>query len=287
MWPGTTTGVVALLGDPVAHSLSPDIHNAGFRALELDLVYLACRVAPARLADAIGGLHALGALGANVTVPHKVAAAALVDELTPEASAIGAVNTLVRNDVGWLGANTDVAGFLAALGPRRAGLRGEHVVILGAGGVARAASYALLTDVEPARLTIAARRVDQADAVAAAAHTWATGATIDTRDLASAASAVNGAALIVNATTIGMPPGVGETPLADPETLHPGQLVFDLVYAPAPTRLGREAMARGADTIDGSEMLVNQAAASFKLWTGRDLPLGVVRAVARPATEAA
>ena len=277
--PSASTRLVALLGDPVAHSRSPALHNAAFRADGLDLVYVACRVAPPDLPAAVAGLYALGALGANVTVPHKTAVVPLVAALAPAARAIGAVNTLVRRDDGWLGDNTDAVGFMEPLAPHLDELRGAEAVILGAGGAARAAAYALLTAARPARLTLAARRPTQAEALARDLAPLDADGALTVRPLADAAPAVRAARLVVNATSIGMAgAGTEATPWPAATDFGPALVVYDLVYAPARTRLLREAAARGAATIGGLGMLVGQAAAAYALWTGRPFPPAVAHA---------
>ncbi|MDX1419226.1 MAG: shikimate dehydrogenase [Rubricoccaceae bacterium] len=268
-----------LLGDPVAHSRSPALHNAAFQALGLDAVYLACRVPPAALPDAVAGLRALGALGANVTVPHKEAVLPLLDRLAPTAAAVGAVNTLVVEDDGTVrGENTDVEGFLEPLHPLADRLHGASALVLGAGGAARAAAYALLTTLEPTRLTIAARRPDQTQRLAAALAPYDAYDALRPIALAEAAPALRESALVVNATPVGMAPHDHETPWPDAADFHPGQIVYDLVYAPTETRLLREAAAEGATPLGGLAMLIGQAAAAFRLWTGREMPLDAVHA---------
>lgn len=271
---GSSPRLVVLLGDPVAHSLSPRLHNAALRELGLDLVYVACRVAPADVPAAVAGLRALGAIGANVTVPHKEAVVPLVDRLSPAAAAIGAVNTLVREADGvWRGENTDAAGFLEGLRPYAERLHGAEAVVLGAGGAARAAAYALLTTLEPSRLTLVARTPTRAEALATDLAPFDPAGALRVCSTADAASAVRSAVLVVNATPVGMAPDVEGTPWPDAGDFGPGQLVYDLVYAPPETRLLHEAAGRGADTLGGRVMLLGQAAAAFLLWTGRPFPL--------------
>ena len=280
--PSATTGLVVLLGDPVGHSASPAIHNAAFRACGLDLVYLACRVAPGALAEAVGGLWALGAVGANVTVPHKTDALALAAHATDRARALGAANTLVRTSSGWRADNTDVEGFVAPLDVHRARLAGAPVVVLGAGGAARAVVYAALAELRAGRVSVAARQPEQGErllgdlAPYGAAETRAVA-------LGDAGAAVREAALVVNATPLGM--GDGRTPWPDADSFHDGQIVYDLVYRPARTPLLAAAEARGATAIGGLPMLIVQAAAAFRQWTGRDLPLGVARSAALAALD--
>ncbi|HIL56469.1 MAG TPA: hypothetical protein EYG39_01005, partial [Rhodothermales bacterium] len=160
------TGLAVLLGVPVTHSLSPALHNAAFREHGIPAAYVACDVPPDRLAEAVHGLDALGAMGANVTIPHKQAVQAHCAAIAPEAAVVGAVNTLVRGEAGWIGHNTDVAGFLTPLADHA--LDGAEVTVLGAGGAARAVVYGLLSAFSPSRITIASRRPEQADALAEA-----------------------------------------------------------------------------------------------------------------------
>ena len=276
-----STGLVVLLGDPVGHSVSPAIHNAGFREGGLDLVYLACAVPGDRLAAAVGGLWALGGVGANVTVPHKTAVLDLAETASPTARALGAANTLVRTGGGWHADNTDADGFLAPLDEYRQPIEGQGVVVLGAGGAARAVAYAALTELRPRRLVVAARRVEQAQALLRDLE--ASGGPCDRAavSLADVGPEVRAAALVVNATPLGM--GDGALPLAQADDLRAGQVVYDLVYRPAETPLLRAARERGATGIGGLPMLLAQAAGSYRQWTGRELPAETARRAALDA----
>lgn len=258
------TRLLALLGHPVGHSASPQIHTAAIRALGLDAAYLAFDVVPDGLADAVRGLGALGALGANVTVPHKRAVLDLVDEASPEARAVGAVNTLVYSDGGVVGDNTDARG-LEQVFARDAGLRpGDGVVLLGAGGAAMAAAVALGR--AGARVEVVTRRAEAAHEVE--------------RRLVACGGEVGGVAeprLVLNATPVGMH---GEALPKRFLTLGPGQVALDLVYGPEPTPFLRAAAGRGALALDGLGLLVAQAALSFTCWTGCDAPLEAMRVAA-------
>ncbi|GAB5536445.1 MAG: shikimate dehydrogenase [Rubricoccaceae bacterium] len=269
--PDASTGLVVLLGDPVEHSLSPQIHNAAFQAQGLNLIYLACRVPPARLADAINGLDALGAVGANVTIPHKQGALALATSASPAAQATGAANTLVRTPDGWHVDNTDVEGFLDPLTPYADSLRDELAIVIGAGGAARAVAWAC-TERLGARVVVAARRQEQADALAMALGVEAL--TIDEAQVLQ-----REAALVVNATPVGMAPHASSTPWSFPSGLRSSQIAYDLVYRPAKTRFLREAEVAGATCIGGLPMLIGQAAASYRQWTNCEMPLDVVREI--------
>ena len=274
--PDASTRLALLLGDPVAHSLSPLIHNTAFRAAGLDAVYLACRVAPDVLDAAVAGLRAFPVLGANVTIPHKQAVLPHLDALTPEAEAIGAVNTITRRDDGTLrGDNTDAAGFLSGLDTEA--LHGAPTLVFGNGGAARAVVYALLTALHPASLTIAARTPAPAEALAADVARFDERGALRVVPLAEAGPAVRQSRLVVNATPLGMHPHEDATVWPAVKDFGSEQTVYDLIYAPTETRLLREAAARGAQTVGGLAMLIGQAATAFEQWTNRPMPLDAVR----------
>lgn len=282
-----TTRPIVLLGDPVEHSFSPLIHNTGFRAQCLDYVYLACRVPKEALPRALMGLRALGLAGANVTIPHKEAVHTLLDWCTPRAAAIGAVNTIVcqsdaQGATVLMGDNTDVEGFLEPLRPLADRLTGSGMVVLGAGGAARAVVYALLTAFQPARLTIVARSRTRAEALAADFADYDTRQALGLASWEDAAPAIRRAQLVVNATPVGMYPHVEASPWPYADDFFPGQIVYDLVYNPVQTRLLREAAARGATPINGLTMLIGQAAAAYQQWTGHALPREAVWTALQP-----
>ena len=272
------TRFVVLLGDPVGHSLSPSFHNAAFEAQGLDLVYLACRVEAGRLAAAMEGLHALGAVGANVTIPYKTDALRLSATASDAALALGAANTLVHTPSGWRAENTDVAGFLAPLRGYGDTLGAASVVVFGAGGAARAVAYGCLTSIQPVRLAVVARRLEQAEQLLRDLHPVVGATETVALTPADAGSSVREARLVVNATPLGM--GDGQTPWPDASDFRSGQIVYDLVYRPARTPLLDAAERRGAILIGGLPMLLSQAAASYRLWTGQDMPLDVARRAA-------
>lgn len=280
------TRIVAVLGYPIEHSLSPLIHNTAFRHQNLNYVYVAAGVPPADLSEAVAGLKALGFAGANVTIPHKQVVLTLMDELSEQARAVGAVNTIVcrRSEDGegrgiLYGDNTDVAGFLEPLRPAAERLRGERMLIFGSGGAARATAYALLTTFRPARLYIAARTLEKANRLVDQLRPFDAAGALDVVPVPEAGEAVRSSRLLINATPLGMYPNVQQTPWPDASCFSPGQIAYDLIYNPEETRFLKEASARGASTIGGLGMLIAQAAAAYVQWTGQEMPIDAVRSV--------
>lgn len=270
------TILTALLGYPVAHSYSPAMHNAAAAALGLDLIYLPLPVVPDDLPAAVRGLCALGFRGANVTVPHKQAVAALVDELSDAARLLGAVNTIVierddQNPATICGHNTDWSGFLADLQALDIPVDGRDCLVLGAGGSARAVVYALQQAGGCVRLF--SRRPEQADQVVAALDPARPESTLPAQPYGWAhlpeVAAVSDFPLIVNTTPLGMSPAIDRSPWPESVPFPAGAIVYDLVYNPATTRLMRQAEAAGCRTANGLGMLVGQAAEAFALWTGQ------------------
>jgi len=271
------TKLCGLIGDPVEHTMSPAMHNAAFARMGLDFVYVPFRVKPEDLTQAVAGMKAFNIRGLNVTIPHKVAIIPLLDELDPLAERIGAVNTVV-NDGGVLqGFNTDAIGFLEALMQRGVEPKGKKVVVLGAGGAGRAASFVLAE--RGAQLLILNRRQELGWAEELAEQlTQAFGKEVRAMELTDGnlAQALEGAYILVNATSVGMTPNTDETP-GGADMLKPSLVVFDVVYNPVKTKLMRQAEQIGAQTISGLEMLVWQGALAFELWTGAKPPIELMR----------
>jgi shikimate dehydrogenase len=264
---GAQTRVFGIIGQPLGHTLSPAIHNAAFEATGFDGVYVALPVAPEGLADAVSAVRAFKFGGLSVTVPHKVAITALLDGLTAEAEAAGAVNTVFWEGGRLLGHNTDVAGYAAMLDS--AGRHARQALVLGAGGAARAVCLALRRAGIPT--TVAAREP------ARAVDLIVPGSVAVTR-WEAAGSLLGGTGLLVNTTPVGMHPDGDSAPLGDLAALPAGAIVHDLVYRPLETRLLAMARGRGLDTVDGGVMLVRQAAEAFRLWTGLNPPEEAMRA---------
>ncbi len=271
--------VYGILGWPVAHSRSPAMQEAAFRALGIDAVYVPFPVRPERLADAVAGLRALGIAGANVTLPHKEAVIALLDEVEPDARAIGAVNTIVRSGDRLLGANTDAPGLVRALAEAGFEPKGTRAVVLGAGGAARAAVVGLAR-AGAALVTVAARRLDRAEALAEELAPVSGGTALAAADLARLGEAFAQADLVVQATSATLEGRAEAEAFAAslPLDALPAQAtVNDLVYEPRETAVLRRARARGLCTVDGLGMLLHQGAIAFERWTGRDAPLAAMR----------
>lgn len=252
-----------LYADPAAHSRSPAMHNAAFAAAGIEGLYEARRVPPKDLGAAIAELRAPGVLGANLSLPHKESAPAYLDGLTPAARAIGAVNTIIQTADQLMGDNTDAPGLLAAL--REAGDPGGPALVIGAGGAARAAVWALRQ--QGRVVQVVNRTFDKAAAL--------------TRELGGQAVQPAEAAwpelsLVVNASSAGLN-DPDAAPL-DLGPLPPGALVYDMVYKPLETRLMRDARAQGVRAENGLGMLAHQARLAFLAWTGVEVDVTVFRA---------
>ena len=263
--------VYGILGDPVDHSASPAMQNAALAAAGLDAVYVPFHVRPADLPAAVEGLRAAGVAGLNVTVPHKEAVVALLDELRPRARACGAVNTIVRTRRGLAGDNTDGAGFLAALAEAGYRVRGADVLLIGAGGSARSLAHALVR-AGCGSLLIANRTPARARALV---RTLASGrAAADGLEALRDRPGLGGFGLIVNCTSTGLRKTA--PPLLFTAT-RPDALCCDLLYGRTPAPFLRRARAAGRRTMDGRGMLLHQGALAFELWTGRPAPLAAMR----------
>jgi len=273
--PELTERTVVLLGDPVGHSLSAVFQNAGFRALQLPARYEARRVRPAELASVIAALRADEAvLGANVTIPHKLAVAPLLDGLGPEAQSLRAVNTISRRDATLVGWNTDRIGFVRALEDAGYDARGRSALVLGAGGAARAVVDVLRGPA--ARCWVVSRNLDQARALLRDLPVLGGGPA----PLGSLGMLLRKVDLVVNTTPVGLD---GHSLLFPEEWITPEQFVFDVLYHPPVTPLVSAARRRGARASNGLTMLLYQGLASFEIWTGQPAPEALMRAALEQA----
>ncbi len=262
------TKVYGILGRPVEHSLSPAMHNAAFLELGLNAVYVAFPVTDLKMA--VAGLRGLNIGGASVTIPFKEEIIPLLDEVDPQAARMGAVNTVVNQEGRLIGYNTDWLGAVTALKAKTA-IQGEHFLMLGAGGAARAIAFGVMEE---------GGRVSLTDIEAYRAASLA--ADFGAEALAPDALSQCPAKILINTTPVGMEPQVDDIPI-DPELLSRFTLVMDIVYRPLSTRLLKEAAARGCRTLDGLQMLIHQGTAQFELWTGQEAPAEVMALAAYAA----
>lgn len=259
-----------IFGNPVGHSLSPLMHNAAFRSLRVDAVYLPFHIED--LEGALRGVRALGIRGVSVTIPFKTSVLACLDEVEESARAIGAVNT-IANDGGTLrGYNTDWMGLIRSLG-EAGGIRGRTFAILGAGGAARAAVYGILQ--EGGTPVVLNRTAPKAEALARE---------FGCAFLPAADAGTMEADVLINTTPVGMWPDVEGTPLPG-EALARFRCVMDVVYNPLRTRLLREAAAAGCEAVNGLGMFVHQGAEQIRIWTGREPPVALMRQVVQRQLE--
>jgi shikimate dehydrogenase len=266
--------LVGVLGHPVDENPTVVMVEAAFAAMGLNWRYLTIDVAPADLAAAMAGLRAFNMRGCNLTIPHKVAVLQYLDEVRPAAALMGAVNTVVREGDRLIGENTDGKGFMRSLtGDAGADPNGKHVVVLGAGGAARAITVELAL-AGAARIDVVNRGQDRGKElvallndktpVRAQYHPWTPAHRLPA-----------GTQILVNATSLGLPPNVHEKPDIDYSSVETGTIVCDVIFEPTTLFLD-EARKRGAKTVDGLGMLVYQGAIGIELWTGRQAPVKVM-----------
>jgi len=267
------TKLCVIIGDPVEHSLSPAMHNAGYEALGIDdtFAFVAAHVKPEGLNDVVQGVRAMGVRGLTCTIPHKVDVMHYLDAIDPVAQKIGAVNTIVNNNGILTGYNTDWLGVVTPL-EQITSLRGKKVALIGAGGAARAMAYGVTE--RGAKLVIFNRSLEKAKELATSI-----GEGIEVHSIQDMNSeALQDVDIILNATSMGMESQINETPVPK-EFIQPHHIVFDAVYVPSETRLLREAQEQGATIIRGIEMLLYQGVAQFELYTGDKAPVEIMRQV--------
>ncbi len=266
------TKIVGLFGYPVEHTLSPYMHNAAFELLGLDYCYIPFNVHPDNLRTAAAAIKILNIGGVNITIPHKEAIIPYLDELDREAELIGAVNTILNKDGKLIGYNTDGKGFVKSL-KEKSGIvpKGKSVIIIGAGGAARAIAFSLALE-GAEKLLINDIVGEKAKELSCAVSTKTSTEAIYIKDLKEGIGEVD---ILINATPLGMRK---EDPLPVlPELLSQGLFVYDIVYNPPETSLLKEAKKRGAKTLGGLGMLLHQGMLSFKIWTGKEPPIDVMR----------
>lgn len=275
------TGLLCLLGSPVAHSVSPEMHNEACDQLGLDYSYLAFDVPEAKMPQAVEGLRTMGARGWNITMPGKNIMCKLADKLSPASEISGACNTIV-NDNGVLTAyTTDGVGFMRAVAENGVDIIGKKMTLLGAGGAATAILVqAALDGVEEINVfNIKDAFYERAEGIAEKLNerTSCKVTLHDFSDMEVLRKCVAESAILVNGTSVGMAPNTDATMIEDTSMFRPDLFVFDVIYNPQETRLLREARAAGCKAANGMYMLLYQGAASFKLWTGEDMPVEIIK----------
>lgn len=274
----TQTKFCGVIGNPVGHSLSPAIHNAAFRELGLNYVYLAWQVEA--IGEALKGLRALGNFrGASVTIPHKVAAIPFLDHVEETAQRIGAINTIVCEKHALTGYNTDATGALRALRERGVNLAGQRLVLLGTGGAARAIACALMAESCLAKLTVLG--IDDRERTTLGEDLRRpTGSTVEDfhLDESSLRHVLPDARVLIHCTPVGMSPNA-DASCVPAMLLHADLTVMDIVYNPRETQLLKDAKHVGCQTIPGLEMFLNQAVTQFELWTNQTAPVDIMRRV--------
>jgi shikimate dehydrogenase len=274
------TKKIAIIGFPIAHSLSPAMHNAAFQALGLDYAYSTWEVEPKDLTQALlEDFRKKGYVGFNVTIPHKEAIIPLLDDVVGCAKTIGAVNTVVLKEGAWIGYNTDATGFLTPLGLDKCGedLASKKVFVLGAGGAARAVVFALVSVAGVSDIILSTRTMERAKALKDDVQAAFPSISLKCSNLKK--SDVGESNLIVNTTPVGMHPDDPILILGD--WLHAGQICYDLIYTPKETKFLKEAAMAKCVTIGGAEMLVWQGMLAFELWVGVKAPENVMREALR------
>ena len=277
------TRLTALLGSPVAHSISPLMHNEAFQLLDLDYTYLCFEVNEETLPAAVDGLKACGIRGFNLTMPNKNKIVELLDELSPAARLIGAVNTVVNYDGHLTGSNSDGVGLMQGLKDAGYDITGKTITIMGAGGAATAiCAQAALDGVE--KIHIFARETsrfwDRTQKLAENINSTLPCKAVlhENKDTAALAQAISESALLLNATSVGMAPNTEGTIIEDTSLYHPDLIVSDVIYNPRETRFLKEAREAGCRTFNGMYMLLYQGAEAFRLWTGKEMPVKEIKA---------
>ncbi len=275
------TGLLCLLGSPVAHSISPEMHNEACDQLGLDYSYLAFDVPDDKMPTAVEGLRTMGARGWNITMPGKNIMCKLADKLSPASEISGACNTIV-NDNGVLTAyTTDGIGFMKAVEENGVDIIGKKMTLLGAGGAATAILIQAALDgvAEIQVFNIKDNFYERAEEIVKKLNerTSCKVSLHDYNDTESLRASIADSAILVNATSVGMAPNTDKTMITDKSMFHEGLFVFDVIYNPKETRFLREAKDAGCKTGNGLYMLLYQGAASFKLWTGEDMPVDIIK----------
>lgn len=275
------TTLTGLLGSPVSHSISPLMHNEAFRQLGLNYAYLCFDVGTDGLANAVNGLKTLGARGFNCTMPDKNLMCELADELSPAARMIGAVNTVLIENNKCIGYNTDGIGYMQAVKDAGHNIIGKNMTLLGAGGAATAVCVQAALDgvaqihmfsLKDAFWERAEKLIDTINQ-----NTNCKAALFDIADTAELKKSIDNSHILTNGTSLGMAPDIDGCVITDTSMLHEGLIVSDVIYNPRETKLLRMAREQGCMTFNGLYMLLYQGAEAFKIWTGQDMPVSIIK----------
>lgn len=266
------TNVVGLIGNPVEHSFSPPMHNAAFRALNLDYVYVTFDVEPSNLKKSIEGAFSLNIKGLNVTIPHKIEVMKYLNDLDEIAQLIGAVNTIDFKNL--KGYNTDGIGAIKAIEEVES-IKNKNVVIAGAGGASRAISF-YIAKYNADKLTILNRNVSKAEKLSGDVSNSQLIDDVSFDSISQIESYLDDADILIDTTPVGMDPHINDEPIVTAENMHEDLVVFDAVYNPNETVLIKQAIKAGARPVYGIKMLLYQGAESFKIWTGVDAPIDIM-----------
>jgi shikimate dehydrogenase len=269
--------VCAIIGNPVDHSLSPVMHNAAFKELRLNLVYVAFKVTSGELETAVLGAKSLGLQGLNITMPHKQAVMKYLDEVDVTAKSVGAVNTVLCKNGKLIGYNTDGRGAISALQENGVYTEEKKMVILGAGGAAKAIAYQASQDLS--ELVILNRTHEKAKKLAESIKSFGVKVKIGTLSHEIMRTEMPTTDILVNATSLGMHPKSGCSPVPS-DILRSDLCVMDIIYNPLDTQLAKDAKAKGAKVVSGLEMLIYQGAVAFEIWTNYPAPIEVMRKAA-------
>ena len=263
----------AVIGDPIDHTLSPNIHNAAFRSLNLDCTYIAYKIPKGELSSGIEALKAIKIAGFNVTIPHKIEMIKLLDEMDTTCRVIGAVNTVSNDDGKLKGYNTDMVGFLDPIKRKNLVIKDSHVLLLGAGGAARAIITAMVKE-KAGKITIVNRTINSANNLAAFAEKI--GGNVNVISLPEANELISEYKFIINSTSLGMN---NEPSPISTEGIGKNSIVYDIIYKPVNTDLIKRSKEKGATIIYGHEMLLSQAACAFEIWHKTVAPFDAMKKV--------
>ena len=261
----------AVIGDPIDHTLSPNIHNAAFRSLDLDCTYIAYKIQKDELPSGIQALKAINITGFNVTIPHKIEMLKLLDEMDTTCKVIGAVNTVLNDDGKLKGYNTDMVGFLDPIKRKNLIIKDSQVLLLGAGGASRAIITGMIKE-KAKKITIANRTINNANNLAAFAKKL--GGNVNIVSLEEANELVSEYKFIINSTSLGMN---NEASPISTDGIGKNSIVYDIIYRPVNTDLIKKSKENGATIIYGYEMLLSQAACAFEIWHKMEAPYDAMK----------